>query len=732
MRLNRKIIFPLLIIAAAIAAILFSGDSGRFAAVRLLLLCAFIAFAFGPFLPFDAIRLADGGLSPAISLGFGCSFFLTYLVVSVFTKADLFTAPTCIACTAAAWLIMVAIRFFKEKAGTGSDVPSFFRKSFKLNYDRLFYLSIFAVLFLIAFYIKGFRPEIDSTTEQYMDYGFLTMMFRQKTLPPEDFWMAGHTLNYYYLGQALVVYALRLAAVTPEYGYNLFFCMHFANTVIIVYTLVRAVLSQFSGIAKRNEIIGGIVGTLATVFAGNGHYLVYGLIIPLAEKITGKSLNYRETYWFPDSTIYVGNYPSNPVDHGKNECLAYSYVLGDLHAHVIATFFTFTVFLLLTEFVALCKTKNDDKEFRRAARLPIAFITSILALFTGLNYWDAPIYYVITGAVILFCHLARFGAKLMTVVRVLIIGLVMQIAGGILMIPFSLRFEKMMSGIRFCENHTPAAKFVVLWILPITMCIVFAVVLLGKKRKDKDDIFADLFMAVLILCAIGLIFVPEVIYVRDIYEEGYARFNTMFKMTYEAFHMFGLIAGCAVGYMLSSRRMSKYAVTISVFVVLLSGYMINSCRNWFGNIFVPDVRSGISGTRYLYDADENAAELAAIDILNSDPRKNICVIEAAGESYTPSCRLSVFAGVCDIIGWNVHEWMWNNSNTQVTDRQYTVRAFYESGDADFCRDVIKQYGVDYIFVGPRELTFYETDTAGFADFGKAVWTDGTHMLIKTE
>ena len=75
MRLNRKIIFPLLIIAAAIAAILFSGDSGRFAAVRLLLLCAFIAFAFGPFLPFDAIRLADGGLSPAISLASVAPFF---------------------------------------------------------------------------------------------------------------------------------------------------------------------------------------------------------------------------------------------------------------------------------------------------------------------------------------------------------------------------------------------------------------------------------------------------------------------------------------------------------------------------------------------------------------------------------------------------------------------------------------------------------------------------------
>ena len=40
------------------------------------------------------------------------------------------------------------------------------------------------------------------------------------------------------------------------------------------------------------------------------------------------------------------------------------------------------------------------------------------------------------------------------------------------------------------------------------------------------------------LCAIGLVLIPELVYVRDIYENGNARANTMFKLTYQAYIMF--------------------------------------------------------------------------------------------------------------------------------------------------------------------------------------------------
>ena len=51
----------------------------------------------------------------------------------------------------------------------------------------------------------------------------------------------------------------------------------------------------------------------------------------------------------------------------------------------------------------------------------------------------------------------------------------------------------------------------------------------------------DLFAIVMGLCAIGLIVIPELVYVRDIYENGNARANTMFKLTYQAYILFALM-----------------------------------------------------------------------------------------------------------------------------------------------------------------------------------------------
>lgn len=44
----------------------------------------------------------------------------------------------------------------------------------------------------------------------------------------------------------------------------------------------------------------------------------------------------------------------------------------------------------------------------------------------------------------------------------------------------------------------------------------------------------------------GLIAIPEFVYVRDIYENGNARANTMFKLTYQAYMLFGMTMGYGI------------------------------------------------------------------------------------------------------------------------------------------------------------------------------------------
>ena len=63
------------------------------------------------------------------------------------------------------------------------------------------------------------------------------------------------------------------------------------------------------------------------------------------------------SYWFPDATRYIGYNPVNDSDKTIHEFPCYSFVLGDLHAHVVNVMFV--TFLVGN---ALCMAENDPKK----------------------------------------------------------------------------------------------------------------------------------------------------------------------------------------------------------------------------------------------------------------------------------------------------------------------------------------------------------------------------------
>ena len=74
------------------------------------------------------------------------------------------------------------------------------------------------------------------------------------------------------------------------------------------------------------------------------HYVIYAQIIPLIEKLTGKEVS---SYWFPDATRYIGYNPYREEDRTIHEFPCYSFVLGDLHAHVVNIMFVLLVIAFL-------------------------------------------------------------------------------------------------------------------------------------------------------------------------------------------------------------------------------------------------------------------------------------------------------------------------------------------------------------------------------------------------
>ena len=108
---------------------------------------------------------------------------------------------------------------------------------------------------------------------------------------------------------------------------------------VLPFSLVRQMTTDLqgrkvTGWKKQLPTLAGFLAGLAVSIAGNMHYVVYAQILPLIQKLKGEEVS---GYWFPDATRYIGFNPDVP-DKTIHEFPCYSFVLGDLHAHVAVSY----------------------------------------------------------------------------------------------------------------------------------------------------------------------------------------------------------------------------------------------------------------------------------------------------------------------------------------------------------------------------------------------------------
>ena len=467
-------------------------------------LCFAISFLMRPYLRVRNLRFLDGGFSLSLALGTALSFFLSWIASATLSFPF---DERCVFVLLLLGILPFAVLLFRyRKAG---DVK---QKIFGLLfYDLKGFLigfAVFALLLAGMVWIRGFIPEITPTTEKYMDFGFVQAIYRQRSAVCEDIWYSGKVLNYYYLGHACTAYLCRLSFVVPDYGYTFMLSTVFAACVLMTFSIAQGFLmvllgnkdeaAEHEGMGPRlfgtgiAATVGGVFASLASCIAGNGHYLCHGILLPIVSKLTGRDLRYRpEGYFFADSTVYVGAWPDLP-DKGKNEFIAYSVILGDLHAHYLNLLF-------VLPFLAIALDLALDRERRPfAKRMPderYLLLAVLLGLFMGTNYWDLPIYYVIAGALILFHDLYLYVFALsgegvgrrpvwLLLCEVLAKGTGIFVTAKLLAYPFESHFVKMASKIRLAAHHTQLYKFLILWGLPALICIAFLVFLFCMERKS--------------------------------------------------------------------------------------------------------------------------------------------------------------------------------------------------------------------------------------------------------
>ena len=732
-RKNCSVYFSITAIVAAFICLLTMKDTGTTAALRWLAVVFSVSFFMRPYLGIRNLKSCDNWFGVSFGLGLFLCFYVSWnlsaLGICEYSDPVCFVSFIVLAVSGA----IIRCKVKGEKYAKTDDLLCSLRG-----------FAVFAAVFVLFFWIIGFNPAVDNGTENYMDFGFMQTIYRQKAAIPIDPWFGGTKLNYYYLGQSASVYMCRLAHTTPEFGYNMMLATFIGMVFLMVFELVYALTGRILKDHPKKEacaVSGGIIGAVTAAFGANPHWLLYGVILPALSRITGGKYDFGG-YWFPDGTVYIRSELGDP-DNGKNEFPAYSVILGDLHAHVINLIFVLPLLAVLFDY---CFEDRDEKsELRPVSFVRLILVAMILGHCKGANYWDFAIYFVITGAVIVFTDISRYGPKVATFAYIAVKAALVIAVSVLSPILFTLEFVRMESGVSLCENHTPIFKFCVLWLIHIVITVVFITYMYSKRSSDtlKRGPEREGTLAFM-LCTVGLVILPEVIYIKDIYGADNKRFNTMFKLTYEAYTLFAVIIGIAFGvlvYIIASghkRRSAAIAAAslVAIGVAASAAYTPYAVHQWYGDVWDKTGRMGISSLEPLRNDATYGFEMQAYDVLMQDERRVVNIVETAGNSYTHESALSVYTGACTRIGWFVHEWMWHNDAGPVKERADQVAFFYQSGNEEFCKKFLRDNDIDYIFVGPAEVCRYPVNRRGFSGLGdvcvSTLWQDCELSLIRVD
>jgi uncharacterized membrane protein len=617
------------------------------------------------------------------------------------------------------------------------------KRSILFLLEELFFFS--ALLFWS--WVKAHEPSIHNL-EKFMDFGFTKSILDSKFFPAPDMWYAGGTINYYYFGHTVMAVLTRLSGIDLTSTFNLMLVAIFAFCCTMSFSIGVQLLRLRKGVNTAGQIGGGFLTAFLVTLAGNmqtiyaftkgydGDKVVpfWTILWPVGDFISRLSEGLNR-YWYANATRFI--------PYTIHEFPSYSFVVSDVHGHVLSIPFVLLSLGLLISFFA-------TREFRELKKnwLVIVFYGFLCSVLLMTNALDGPIY---LGLFLISLVVFNVLFKKLSWENAAIVGGITIITTGICSLPFLLYFKSFVSGIAVncppaalattkigpilfegvekCQ-HSPLWMMWLLWGF-FVYCGLFLVIPFIKKIGIKKPIeHQDLLLCIFFVFSILLIIFPEFFYFKDIYPMHF-RSNTMFKLGYQAFIMFSIISGYTIAVMSQHKKRLLFFLLLAPQLFLVSIYPIFSVRSYFNSL---KYYEGINGTGWISSQypDNWAGILWLNDKLKSGQLgDNPVIVEADGDSYTDYNQVSAFTGLPTIVGWSVHEWLWRGSYDIVAPRKEEVRLIYESTDINETKQILSKYHVGYIFVGTLERQkFTNLQEWKLSQLETPVFTSGSTIIYR--
>ncbi|MEJ2149430.1 MAG: DUF2298 domain-containing protein [Chloroflexota bacterium] len=410
--------------------------------------------------------LADRGYTASRALGLLLTGYLFWLTGYLFwLSSSLGLLNNTVGGILLCGLVMVGIGLWVYFSKSGDDDDEHLLSWVK-EHGQL--IAVSELLFLLAFVgwalVRAYNPDI-SGTEKPMDLAFLNGIRTSPTFPPQDPWLSGYAISYYYFGYMLMAMLADLSGAISGVSFNLAIALLFALTLLGSYGLVYNLAAAFKTKNSADNpafgallgplfvgVMGNLAGFLELLRAVNLPILGAGFwrwldIIDLNEPVTGTlwpPSTWRFWWWWRasrvihDRTIAGESFWIQPID----EFPMFSFLLGDMHPHVLAL-----PFVLLALGLAFNLAAQGQ---RRLTSTQLGMYAVCYGGLAFLNTWDLPTaLFILIGAAVIRQIATGEGPPLQRIdlVRPALNGAAILALGIVLYLPWYISFSSQAGGI---------------------------------------------------------------------------------------------------------------------------------------------------------------------------------------------------------------------------------------------------------------------------------------------